>query len=213
MTRIELAPLDQAASVSLLEAITTDRPVSAHLLRRVAAKAGGNPLFLRALIEAVRTTSDEDLPDTIDSLIGGQIDRLAPRCRTLLRFAAVLGERFAIGDLEEMVAAQGWSIEDADIQDLRGFIEPEGPVQGWFRFRNALIRDVAYAGLPYRLRRSMHLRVGEVLERAEDREAVSERLSTPLLRGRRPREGLDLLPDRRGPRSALLQLSRGHGAL
>ncbi|HEX5969047.1 MAG TPA: adenylate/guanylate cyclase domain-containing protein [Intrasporangium sp.] len=178
VTRIELAPLDLAASVSFLEAITTDRPVSAHLLRRVAAKAGGNPLFLRALIEAVRTTSDEDLPDTIDSLIGGQIDRLAPRCRTLLRFAAVLGERFAVGDLQEMVAAQGWSIDDADIRDLRGFIEPEGPVQGWFRFRNALIRDVAYAGLPYRLRRSMHRRVGEVLERAEDREAVSERLST-----------------------------------
>ena len=126
VTRIELAPLDEAASVSLLEAITTDRPVSAHLLRRVAAKAGGNPLFLRALIEAVRTTSDEDLPDTIDSLIGGQIDRLAPRCRTLLRFAAVLGERFAIGDLEEMVAAQGWSIEDADIQDLRASSSRKG---------------------------------------------------------------------------------------
>ncbi|HEX6056309.1 MAG TPA: adenylate/guanylate cyclase domain-containing protein, partial [Intrasporangium sp.] len=178
VTRIELAPLDQAASVSFLEAITADRPVSAHLLRRVAAKAGGNPLFLRALIEAVRTTSDEDLPDTIDSLIGGRIDRLAPRCRTLLRFAAVLGERFDVVDLQEMVSSQGWSINDADIQDLRGFIEPDGPVQSWFRFHNPLIRDVAYAGLPYRLRRSMHQRVGEVLERVEDREAASERLST-----------------------------------
>lgn len=178
VTRIELAPLDQAASMSFLEAITADRPVSAHLLRRVAAKAGGNPLFLRALIEAVRTTSDEDLPDTIDSLIGGRIDRLAPRCRTLLRFAAVLGERFDVVDLQEMVSSQGWSINDADIQDLRGFIEPDGPVQSWFRFHNPLIRDVAYAGLPYRLRRSMHLRVGEVLERVEDREAASERLST-----------------------------------
>ncbi|WP_353510969.1 adenylate/guanylate cyclase domain-containing protein [Intrasporangium sp.] len=177
-TRIELAPLDEAASVSFLEAITADRPVSAHLLRRVAAKAAGNPLFLRALIDTVGASSDEDLPDTIDSLIGGQIDRLAPRCRTLLRFAAVLGERFDVEDLQEMVASQGWSIDDADIRDLRGFIEPDGPVQSWFRFHNPLIRDVAYAGLPYRLRRSMHLRVGEVLERTEDREAVSERLAT-----------------------------------
>ena len=96
----------------------------------------------------------------------------------MLRFAAVLGERFGIGDLRELGAAQGWVVDESDLGALGGFVEREGPVAGWFRFRNALIRDVAYAGLPYRLRRSMHRRVGEVLEASADREALSERLST-----------------------------------
>ena len=32
------------------------------------------------------------------------------------------------------------------------------------RFRNALIRDAAYEGLPYRRRRVLHDRVGETIE-------------------------------------------------
>lgn len=178
VTRVELAPLDDAASLAFLVSLSADNPVSDHLLRRIAAKAGGNPLFLRALFDAARTSTTDELPDSIDTLVGGQIDRLTPRLRSILRFAAVLGERFAIGDLREMVAAEGWAVERSDLDELRGFVEPEGPVEGWFRFGNAVMRDVAYAGLPYRLRRTMHRRVGEVLERAGNLEADSERLST-----------------------------------
>lgn len=176
--RIRLEPLDEQASLALLESLTAEAPMSAHILRALAAKAGGNPLFLRALLDAARTSGEEDLPDSIDSLIGSQIDQLAPRARTLLRFAAVLGERFRVDDLHEMVAADGWTVTPTDLEALSGFIEREGPVEGWFRFRNALIQEVAYAGLPYRLRRTMHARVGEVLERTGDPEALSERLST-----------------------------------
>jgi len=178
VTRVELAPLDEAASLAFLATLSADSPVSDHLLRQIATKAGGNPLFLRALFDAARTSTTDELPDSIDTLVGSQIDRLTPRLRSILRFAAVLGERFAIADLREMVAAQGWDVGRSDLDELRGFVEAEGPVQGWYRFNNAVMRDVAYAGLPYRLRRTMHRRVGEVLERAGNVEADSERLST-----------------------------------
>ena len=47
-----------------------------------------------------------------------------------------------------------------------------------WRFRHALIRDAAYAGLPYRLRRRMHDYAGRVIESTvPDVDEVCERLS------------------------------------
>ena len=38
------------------------------------------------------------------------------------------------------------------------------PADGQLRFRHPLLREVAYAGLPYRLRRQLHAQAGEVIE-------------------------------------------------
>ncbi|MDN5796822.1 MAG: AAA family ATPase [Intrasporangium sp.] len=177
--RISLAPLDASASMAMLQSLTSDEPVSEHLLRAMVTKAGGNPLFLRALLETGRSGSATDLPDSIEAVIGGEIGRLSPRARTLLRFAAVLGERFSVADLAGLVRAQGWVVTQQDLRELGELIVQDGPVPTWLRFRTVLTRDVAYAGLPYRLRRRMHQRVGEVLEAsAAELGTVSGALST-----------------------------------
>jgi tetratricopeptide (TPR) repeat protein len=59
---------------------------------------------------------------------------------------------------------------------LADFLERHG--EGGLRFRHSLIRDVAYAGLPFRLRREAHERVGRALEsRSAEPAAESELLS------------------------------------
>ena len=68
---------------------------------------------------------------------------------------------------------------------------------GELRFRNTLVRDTAYEGLPYRRRRELHERVGRGDRAPLGRLDVEEEVSTlalHLLRGPAPRQGLALLP-------------------
>ncbi len=61
------------------------------------------------------------------------------------------------------VLDEGTPLPDAQTWDRLGeFFEDEG--DGYVRFRRALLRDAAYEGLPFRLRRSLHAVVGERLE-------------------------------------------------
>lgn len=174
--RLALAPVDGAAALRLLEAATQAAPLSAHAMNAIVAKAAGNPLFLRALVAAaLRSGSEADLPDSVEAVLTAEVDRLDPSDRTVLRYAAVLGVRFAEALLSDMLAASPSPVA-ADLPRLGEFVHPDG-VDMW-RFRHALIRDAAYAGLPYRLRRRMHTYAGRVIEStATDVDEVCERLS------------------------------------
>src|SRR5204863_127421 len=57
---------------------------------------------------------------------------------------------------------------------------------GMLQFRHALVRDVAYEGLPYRRRRELHARIGEALEQlAEDPADQAELLSLHFFHAQR----------------------------
>ena len=171
-----LTPMDPAAALQLLDAATNTAPLSAHVMNAIAAKAAGNPLFLRALVTAtLRSGSEADLPDSVEALLTAEVDHLDPSDRTVLRCAAVLGVQFAEALLRDMLATSA-SMVAADLHRLSEFVYPDGV--GMWRFRHALIRDAAYAGLPYRLRRRLHDYAGRVIEStAPDLDEVCERLS------------------------------------
>ena len=177
---LELQPFDHAESVALLESWTVEEPVSRHLVEAIALKAGGNPLFMEALLDVARERGTvADLPDSLGAVVTGEIDRLTPRDRTVLRFASVLGDQFAFSSLHELVSDEGWNLEPVDLHRLDQFVQPEGDNEVWWRFTNAVVRDAAYAGLPFRLRRRMHRHVGEVLEkRTADPDEVAGQLAT-----------------------------------
>jgi tetratricopeptide (TPR) repeat protein len=174
---LTLAPIDGALAFDLLDAATRTAPLSEHAMNAIVAKAGGNPLFLQALVTAAaRSGGSADLPDSVEAVLTSEVDRLEPVDRTLLRCAAVLGERFDEQMVREMVVVAGRASAAADLERLSGFVQPEGG--GSWKFRHGLMRDVAYAGLPYRLRRTMHEHAGRVLEASTDNvEEISERLS------------------------------------
>jgi class 3 adenylate cyclase/tetratricopeptide (TPR) repeat protein len=158
-------PLDEAAATALVEAATEESPLAPHEIAALAERSGGNPLFLRELLAAARDAGGiEGLPDTVEALITARIDRLPPRERTVLKRLSVLGPTFH-GELARAVIPEEVAPADENAwQRLEEFIAPEGPDS--FRFRHALIRDAAYEGLPFRLRRSLHALVGETIERA-----------------------------------------------
>lgn len=174
--RLPLAAIDDTAAAALLESVAGSTPLTLQATQAIAAKAGGNPLFLRALLLAAsRSGSITDLPDSVEGVVTSQIDRLDPRDRDLLRYAAVLGVEFSLPALQLMLAASGQRVDDEALRRVGDFIESAGDVRR--RFRHAVIRDVAYSGLPYRLRRQMHEQVGRALEQGDHRDDLVDQLS------------------------------------
>ena len=161
--RIELGPLDLKASTELAEMATPDRPLPPAIAEALAARAGGHPLLLRELARAVARGEDPDeLPSTVEELAATQIDRLPAAQRSLLRRASVLGDEFDEDLLLRMAGDQ--AAEQSADQLLAGLEGLIVATDGQLRFRHPILREVAYAGLPYRRRRELHAQAAEVLE-------------------------------------------------
>jgi class 3 adenylate cyclase/tetratricopeptide (TPR) repeat protein len=155
-----LAPLDAEATSSLVAAATSTAPLPRHELALLAERSAGNPLFLQELVtSAIADGGVAELPDSVESLVTARIDRLPPEERRVLRFVSVLGQRFprelAAAVLPDPVPG-GRGVWDR----LGDFIEQDGDA---VRFRHAVIRDVAYGGLRYGLRRELHAKAGDVI--------------------------------------------------
>jgi tetratricopeptide (TPR) repeat protein len=168
---IRLQPLDAGTAAELVAAETGDSPFAPHQIAALAERSGGNPLFLKELLSAARTAGIETLPDSIEALIMARIDRLAAPERNLLRRASVLGRSFP-QDLLGAVLDEVPTAGELVWQQLSEFITVEN---GTMSFVHALIRDGAYEGLPYRLRRTLHAQVGDSIERTSTGQAPEER--------------------------------------
>ncbi|MGH3348936.1 MAG: adenylate/guanylate cyclase domain-containing protein [Nocardioides sp.] len=175
-TTLQLAPLDEAASMDLARRALVDRPLTPHTIRVLVHRSGGNPMFLAALLDAAQRSGDlSQLPDTVEALVTSDIDRLAPSDRRALRYAAVLGSVVDVRVLDALMALHG-GLDGNQFGRLDGFLE-RGRA-GRLRFRNVLLRDVAYEGLPYRSRRLLHEQVGSAIEQGtDDADSLAETLS------------------------------------
>ncbi len=160
--RFDLLPLPEPAAAELVELATDEEPLRPHEIEELARRSGGSPLFLVELLNVARSAgTTEALPDSVEAVVTADIDRLSPSDRTVLRYASVLGVAFdpellaaTLRDEAELGAAL-W-------ERLRGLVDPDP--SGHLRFRNTLVHDVAYEGLPFRRRRELHARVGEAIE-------------------------------------------------
>lgn len=163
--RIELAPLGAEASERLALAVADHFALSVRAVEALTERAGGNPLFVRELVFAAQHGATfATLPETVESLLTTRIDTLAPADRMLLRYASVIGPRFPLDLLGEILQAE---IPDAGSLErwanLGEFIVPG--VDDELGFRHDLVRATAYEGLSFRRRREIHARVGVALER------------------------------------------------
>ena len=109
--------------------------------------------------------SAEALPATIQQAVEKRIERLPEDLREVLSIASVIGKTFDSRELEKLAEGKG-DIEDALdrlIQD--GYLEEERESRSdLLTFSSGVVRDVLYAGLARRRRRSLHRRYAELLE-------------------------------------------------
>ena len=159
---LDLAPLDPTAARELAETVTDEAPLPNHVLTQTIERSNGNPQLLLDLIHAART-GDGSLPDSVEAAATVRIDALTPHDRQLVRRVSVFGLAFHPRFLPDVLDEDAPVPDDATWERLAEFFEPEG--SGYLRFRRAVIRDAAYAGLPFRTRQRLHLVVGLHLER------------------------------------------------
>ncbi|MFJ8061270.1 adenylate/guanylate cyclase domain-containing protein [Streptomyces sp. NPDC096142] len=154
---LALAGLSYDESALLAAGLTE---VTAHrdaAPRRLLERAGGNPLHLEQLLAAAPDTGSEDeLPPTVQALLGARIDALEPRERGVLDQASVIGREFTADELTGP-RGTGAKVRSALLRlSGRRLVEP-GP-RASFRFSSGLVQEVTYASMSKRARAEGHER-------------------------------------------------------
>jgi class 3 adenylate cyclase/tetratricopeptide (TPR) repeat protein len=158
---VELGPLEPDAALELAAPGDGPGELAPDVADAIRERANGNPLFLLELVAAARAGRDvAELPDSVESLLSARIDTLGPGDRVLLRRAAVLGMRFGRDLLGDMLDQPGPELLGT-LRRLSVFLDHEA--SALVRFRLELARQAAYEALPFRGRRALHGRAGELI--------------------------------------------------
>lgn len=153
--------------------------VSAHgdaASARLLERANGNPLHLEQLFAAAAESGPQDeLPPTVQAVLGARIDALEPRERGVLDHASLLGREFAASELTTL-CGDGVVVRAALLRlGARRLVEP-GP-HASFRFSSGLIQEVTYASMSKRARAHGHEKAAELASvRADGPAAVGGHL-------------------------------------
>jgi tetratricopeptide (TPR) repeat protein len=167
VTRLTLSPLSPLAAERLVGAALPDAEPS--IRASVVRRAGGNALFLEELIRYT-AEGQEELPLTVQALVQARLDRMSPGLREVLRAAAVFGQSFWAGGVAALVdkpAAMDLA-ELAAAEIITRQNESRIADQDEWMFRQALVRDAAYASILEEDRAAMHLAAGAWLESVGD---------------------------------------------
>jgi tetratricopeptide (TPR) repeat protein len=180
---ISIEPLTDAEGAELVRHLLPGGAIAADVAARLAAPAGGNPLFLEEYVTmlvdegAVIRHGDRweisaghdataSTPPTLLGMLAARIHRLPPDERDLLVRSSVIGSTFTLDEAE--VLSDDAADLDAIVARLvdRGVLAPTGDADGSFRFAHQLLRDTAYASLPRTRRAALHERFADHLESA-----------------------------------------------
>jgi len=170
-TRIPLEPLATELAAELAASRLPDG-VGRDEVVRVVEVAEGNPLFIEELAAALgEGRAGDELPVTVRAAIAARIDSLSADARTALLFASVVGRTFwhdvvrEVTDIDDVQA----TLDDLERRDLIRR-DPTSRLEGdvEYRFKHALIHDVAYGTLPRATRREGHATIARFIEARTD---------------------------------------------
>lgn len=171
---LDLGPLRDSEAE---EMAAGDADKSEEFVHSCIERSGGNPLFLEHLLRSTADNTDE-LPNSLQTLVAAQVDRLDALDKQAVRAASVLGQRFHVEALRFL-------IEDPDY-DCRPIVEhrlarPDGDA---YLFSHALVQEAVVSSLVKRELRELHGRAArwyaerdatlcaQHLDRAEDPRAA-----------------------------------------
>jgi class 3 adenylate cyclase/tetratricopeptide (TPR) repeat protein len=180
---ISLSALTEREAEDMARALLGSPSIPHALRSTLLDRAEGNPFFLEQLVGALIDTGalesgqaswhmDETLPgrlpDTIQGVLGARIDRLSRPEKTALQEAAVVGRVFwpAAVAVSMDLASLGPALSGLEAKNLIVSRDASSVVdQPEFAITHALVRDVAYRGIPLSRRARSHARVAQWLER------------------------------------------------
>lgn len=181
-TTLRLAALSQGETQDLLSGLfgpATD-PGFVRLRDLIAARAGGNPLFVEEIVRSLVTSGalvrEDDrwrcagsgetvnIPTTLHGLLLSRVDKLSVATRRVLQAAAVLGMTFDEAMLQAIADDVGAPLGQLVESD---FVREVGQDHDGrrYRFTQALVHEVVYENLLLSHRSELHERAALALER------------------------------------------------
>ena len=177
--QVPLGPLGDEESAELVAGIFANAGMepTTRTLATVVERGGGNPLFLVELA-TLSARCDNELPGSLRALIAARLDQLPAPQRAIVDNAAVLGTADSVGGLKRFAEAMGQDFRQRDLDELAadGLLDVDGR---WWRFRSAVVREVAYQTLTKRVRAQRHAGVAAVIaERGASIDDVAHHAAT-----------------------------------
>ncbi|WP_437588673.1 serine/threonine-protein kinase [Sorangium sp. So ce1000] len=142
------------------------------LIDRLVAQSEGQPFFLEELIRATAEGRGDALPETVVAMVQVRLEALPPPARRILRAASVLGEVFWRGAVAHLLGGgEAALLADHLAALVTGELcvrrrESRFPGEEEYSFRQALLREGAYAQLTEEDRALGHRLAADWLEAA-----------------------------------------------
>ncbi len=163
-TFIGLRPLVHKLAEHLAKSLAAGR-LGEGLIADVVARTDGIPLFVEEVTRALVEGAASSIPTTLQQSLAARLDRLGD-ARELAQVAAVVGRDFDGGLLATVMEREPTSLAP-DLATLvgSGLVEQAKTRDVVvYRFRHALVRDVAYETLLRARRRELHGKVAKAFE-------------------------------------------------
>jgi class 3 adenylate cyclase/tetratricopeptide (TPR) repeat protein len=179
-SQLVLEPLSDEEAARIIDA--TFDWIPDELRDKIVARAGGNPFFIeesiRALVDSGAVAKDDqgewelrerpaalEVPATLHAVVAARIDRLPPTAKETIQVASVIGQRFGDRVLREACGARlADSVDELIAADLVLEAAPGERREGRYRFKHAVVQEVAYNTLLVRRRIELHRRVAAAYE-------------------------------------------------
>jgi class 3 adenylate cyclase/predicted ATPase len=181
VTSLALSRLSKQHSTTLVETITTGKPLPSQVLAEIIKKTDGVPLFVEELTKALLESgalkdnaaqytltghwAPMAIPDTLQDSLMARLNRLAS-VKDVAQIASVIGREFShelLLEVSDLSEAELQIALDRLVQSGLVFRRAASPTSGYF-FKHALVRDAAYESLLHSRRRQLHARIAEVIE-------------------------------------------------
>ena len=191
---IVLEPLSDDESSMVVQNLLGTAAVDEAARTKIIAAAEGNPLFVEQVLSML--VDDGSLrqgpggrwvlasgidaltiPPSISALITARLDRLSPTDRTVIEHAAVFGQTFFRGAIEDLAPEplRGHVGDSLGSLTRKELIREQASMfagQEAFGFVHILIKDAAYHGLLRRARAELHERFVDWIERVMPERAM-----------------------------------------
>jgi class 3 adenylate cyclase len=174
--------LDRREAAFLVADIAGDRQLPEEVAERIVAHADGVPLFIEELTRTVLDAgpsgrgpnrldrhgpplSADAVPVSLQASLMARLDRLTSG-KEVAQTGAVIGREFSFESLQAVSKLSARQLEQAlgELVQAGVIIARGAPPDALYTFKHALVQDAAYASLLRDRRRTIHLRLAEVLE-------------------------------------------------
>jgi class 3 adenylate cyclase len=179
VTALTLNRLGEREIAALIDGVTGNKPLPAHIRRDIVERTDGIPLFVEEMTKAVLEAESEGdaqqtaaavpppalaVPASLHASLMARLDRLGP-AKEVAQIGAAIGREFSHAQLAVVTRKSEAELQSTLNRLIKaGLLFRQGaPPHATYLFKHALVRDVAYGSLLRDQRQQLHGRIADVL--------------------------------------------------